>query len=95
MNTFIISYDIIENLNVARSASGVRAALIAAIREFGTWARITESCWAVTSDLTAVQVRDRLLSLIRNEDRLMVVQSAHVAAWHNTFCRNDWLKENI
>ena len=95
MNTFIVSYDINEGQNVPRSAQEARTALISAIREFGTWAKITESCWAIASDMTATQIRDRLLSQIREVDRLMVVQSAHVAAWHNTFCRNDWLMENI
>ena len=91
MNSFIITYDVAKTGDY----SNVYAALYEAIKSYGTWAHITESCWAIKTDLSVVAVRDNLLRLMRQGDRLMVVQTAHVAAWNNTICNNDWLKENI
>ena len=91
MNSFIIVYDI-ENTG---DYSCVYSSLYEAIKSYGIWAHITESCWAIKTDFSAVAVRDNLLRLMRQTDRLMVVQTAHVAAWSNAMCNNDWIKENI
>lgn len=91
MNSFIIVYDIQKTGDY----SGVYRSLYEAIKSYGIWAHITESCWAIKTDFSVVVVRDNLLRLMRKIDRLMVVQTAHVAAWSNTMCNNDWLKENI
>lgn len=53
MATFIITYD----LRKVRDYSS----LYNAIKSYGTWARITESSWAIVTNQTAVQVRDFLL----------------------------------
>lgn len=91
MNSYLITYDIQKTANYVN----VYNALYDAIRSYGIWAHITESCWAVKTSLSVVEVRDNLLRLLRNGDRLMVVQTAHIAAWSNAMCNNDWLKENI
>ena len=91
MNSLIIVYEIgqseLPNVNYQP--------LYDAIRAYGTWARIADSCWAIRTEQTAVQVRDALLRLLRQGDRLFVVQTAHIAAWNNTMCKNEWLKENV
>ena len=91
MNSLVISYDIVADSTSAE----VYARLYEAIKAYGTWAHITESCWAIKTDHSAVDVRNNLSRIIRSTDRLFVVQTAHIAAWNNTLCRNDWLKENI
>lgn len=91
MNSLIIAYEI----GHSGSPGADYQPLYEAIRAYGTWARITESCWAVRTEQTTVQVRDSLQRLLRAGDRLFVVQTAHVAAWNNTLCRNEWLKENV
>lgn len=90
-NAYIVSYDVSKD----NGSDAVYSSLYDAIKSYGTWAHITESCWAVVSEQSAAEVRDRLLGVLRRTDRVMVVQSAHIAAWHNTICRNEWLKENI
>ena len=91
MNTLLITYDI-QNTGDCGSCYN---SLYEAIKSYGTWAHITESCWAIKTNSSATTVRDRLLSLLRENDRLMVVQTAHIAAWGNVMCTNDWLRENI
>lgn len=86
-NAFVISYDLPEGGNYD--------ALIERIKKYKTWAHITKSTWAVVTESTAVEIRDELIKVVGDDARLFVVQSAHVAAWNNTMCSNDWLKKNI
>jgi hypothetical protein len=86
MASFIISYDI-PNSN--------EQGLIERIKRFGTWAHITHSTWAIVTDSTASEIRDSLNDFIPTGGRLLVVQSANIAAWNNVMCSNDWLKKNI
>ena len=85
--TYIISYDVAEG--------GDYDALISHIKEYGTWAHITKSLWAIVSSKTASVIRDEIKEYLPQNSRLMVVRSANVAAWDNVLCSNDWLKKNI
>ena len=91
MNSLVISYDVVKD----GQENVIYSRLYDAIRAYGTWAHIMDSCWAIKTELLAVDVRDALLRLLRPQDRLIVVQTAHIAAWKNVMCSNDWLKENI
>ena len=91
MNSLVISYEVSNDSGKDR----VCQALNEAIRAYGIWAHITDLCWAIKTERSAVEVRDALCVLMRETDRLFVVQTAHIAAWNNAMCRNDWLQENI
>lgn len=84
---YIISYDLRYNRDYT--------ALYNAIKSYGTWGKITQSTWAIVTPQTAEQVRNFLLNYIDNDDRIIVVKSGGVAAWHNAMANNDWLKENL
>lgn len=95
-NSYLISYEVDASVDAAgRGRSAVLEELSRAIRSYDAWARITDSTWAISSERTVTQVRDGLLRILRQSDRLIVVQSAHVAAWSNTICNNEWLRNNI
>jgi len=85
--TYIISYDLRNNRNYDR--------LYEAIKSYGTWAKITESTWAVKTDSSAVAVRDHLGSILDSDDRIFVIKSGVEAAWRNAIGKNSWLKENL
>lgn len=87
MNTLVISYDLPEGSNYQP--------LIDRIKQYGTWAHITLSTWAIVTKDTTTMVRDALNAFIPQGGRLLVVQSAHVAAWNNVMCTNEWLQKNI
>lgn len=87
MECYIISYDMAKG--------GDDAPLIAAIKEYGTWAHITESTWAVVTDKSHVEVRDDIGRHLPQGSRLFVNKSGKSAAWRNVICRNEWLKENL
>lgn len=69
--------------------------LINHIKEYRYWAHVTESTWAILTTKTVVEIRDDLKKYLTDESRLIVVESANIAAWSNTICSNDWLKKNI
>lgn len=57
-------------------------AVIAKIKELGTWARINPSFWYIDSTLTASEVRDQLAPLLKDGDCLFIVNaSSGQAAW--------------
>ena len=87
MPCYIISYDL-RNQRDYQS-------LYEAIKEYGTWAKITESTWAIVTDESAVEIRNHLLNNIDDDDRLFVVKSGVEAAWRNVRCRDEWLKKRL
>jgi hypothetical protein len=85
VKTYIISYDLVGSRRYD--------SLYEELKSFKTWAKITESTWAITTDLSAVEVRDRLSAVLDSNDRLFVVKSGVEAAWSNVICKNEWLKK--
>ncbi len=87
MQTYIISYDMAER--------GDYDDLHEAIQSYGTWARITDSTWAVVTEDNAKKVRDHLGEYLPKKSCLIVVKSGIEAAWRNVFCRSEWLKRSL
>ena len=88
MATYIISYDL-------KKPGQNYDQLYEAIKSYGTWARINESVWAVVTTNSAVYIRDHLTGFIDTNDRLFVIKSGVEAAWRNSICKNEWLKEHL
>ena len=89
MNTYIVSYDL-------RTPGKNYSDLIAALKTYSNWMHALDSFWVIRSALTAVQVRDQLARHIDTNDKLIVVQSAHVGAWNGFTAQNtEWLKTNL
>ena len=90
MSCYLIVYDISAPFDAA-----VNEAIRKAIQDFGTWAHVTDTSWAIVTDKKTSEVRDELLQHLREQDRLLVLKSGSVGAWHNVICRNEWLKEKL
>ena len=88
MSSKIVEYDL-------RQTDRNYDALYNAIKGYGTWAHVTESTWFIKTDETCVQVRDKLMELMDNNDRLFVGELSGTAAWHNTICKGQFLKDNL
>ena len=86
-NCYIINYDLRKQRNYD--------ALYTAIKSYGTWAKVLESCWAIVTTQSATQVRDYLAQHMDSDDGLFVVKTAGVAAWRNVNCSDQWLKDNV
>ena len=60
--------------------------------------RILESVWFVTSSLTAVQIRDTIRSVTRNEDSVAVIEIKQGSNWAAIAAQEEgvqWLRQNI
>jgi hypothetical protein len=87
--TFIISYDLKKGTDMNYSK------LYDTIKEYGTWARITESTWAIVTEERAKEVRDKLIKLMPKGSSLFVIKSGSVSAWRNVQCSSTWLKKHL
>ena len=88
MPAYVINYDL-------RKPGRNYDALYAKLKSYSKWGKVTESCWVVVTEKSAVTVRDELKSVIDTNDRLFVVKSGTEAAWRHSICDNDWLKANL
>lgn len=84
---YIISYD--------KAEEGDYNALHKAIKNYETWAHITESTWAVVTGYSAEVIRDRLSRYLPDGSRLFIVGSGIEASWRNVLCRGEWLKRSL
>ncbi len=85
-NTYIISFDV---------AKGSGERVTDAIKEYGTWAHITNSTWAIVTEERPKEIRHKLAQLLPEGSRLFVIRSGSFAAWRNVFGRSEWLKKYL
>jgi hypothetical protein len=77
MKTMLISYDLKSPETSERYAT-----LITAIKALGSWAKPHYSLWLVKTDLTTVNVRDRLTPHLAQNDTILVIDvTSRAAAW--------------
>lgn len=88
MSSKIIEYDL-------RNPDRDYEALYKAIKNYSTWAHVTESTWFIKTAETCVQVRDKLLKLMDGNDRLFVGELSGAAAWQNSICKGEFLQKNL
>lgn len=74
-----------------------RNAFIEKMREYAATCPIHGNCWAIQSEETPAQVRDKLWEPLASDDRLFVIRSGTHAAWTNTYGddNSNWLKEKL
>lgn len=82
---YIISFDLKPNRSYQNFSD--------AIKTYGTWARITESTFAVLTESKASEVRDYLIQFLYPNDKIFVIKSGGKAAWRNVISDPDWLKK--
>jgi hypothetical protein len=87
MKCYIISFDLKAYRNYDRFYD--------AIKSYGTWAKITESTWAIVTSQNTTQIRDLLMQHIDSDDRLFIIKSSGTSAWHNSITKIEWLKKYL
>ncbi len=88
MTSKIISYDL-------RAPGRNYDKVFEIIRSYKVFGKLTESTWFVKTDETCVQLRDKLLKHMDNNDRIFVAELTGVAAWQNAICGTDYLKKHL
>ncbi|WP_045319837.1 hypothetical protein [Limimaricola cinnabarinus] len=94
MATYMIGYDL-NREGVGYSDANRR--LTEKIKEtFTYWWHHLDSTWIVKSDLTAVNIRDTLKSVLDADDELLVVKLSGTGAWSGFSEKgSSWLKNNL
>lgn len=65
------------------------------IKSLGSWVRVTESVWIVLSESSCEEIRNRINKITDSDDRVFVGELNGVAAWRNTICKSESLKERL
>jgi hypothetical protein len=91
MNILIIGYDAEQ-----AKKSGTTDQIISTIKAQSSWARLTSGMYAVTSPLSAAQMRDKILSNVGPNDRVIVylVNDRYWASYGIPKDVNEWLHKN-
>lgn len=84
---YIISFDLKPNRTYQKFKD--------AIKSYGTWARITESTFAVVTESSATEVRDYLIQYLNSDDRIFVMKTGGRSAWRHAIADSDWLKKHL
>jgi len=66
--------------------------LISEIKKYSTCTGITESTWLIFSEDTCLTICNHLTQYIDTNDRIFVAELTGIAAWFNTICDSDYLK---
>lgn len=65
------------------------------LKNLGTWGRITDNSWLISTNFSATQIRDGLNVIKSTGDRIFVMKSGYVSAWNNTRASNEWIKKHV
>lgn len=95
LNVYIVAYDVDTKKDKPKTPDQVYAAIKEVLQSYQTNGQLTESCWLVLASESSTEIRDALEKAARECDRILVVKSARVAAWHKLLSPNEWVKENI
>jgi len=87
MMKYLITYDLVGTSET--SADYVQ--LIEKIRAYPNWGKLQKSVWLISTNQSAVEVRDFLWSSMDANDRIMVLELTGTAAWENALCEHQWL----
>ena len=76
-------------------SSNHKDALVAKIKSFNGYAKLTEGSWIITSPQEAVEIRDELYKTAPGA-KVIVIRSSAVAAWANVPQKTGaWLKKHL
>lgn len=89
MNTYIISYDL-------KNPGQNYQSIVKKIHSYKVWARLGGSAYVIASNDDVVTVRDNLLKVLDNNDKLFVGVINAPAAWFGLGEDvSDWLKNKL
>ena len=88
MYSYIVAYDLCKPDRDYQS-------LYEMLRSFPHWGKMTESVWCIVSPLSHKEVRDNLMGCLDSNDRLLVVETGHRAAWTHGMADNERVRNYI
>lgn len=88
MATYLVTYDLDKP---GQDYSDV----LKTIKDFGGWARVSESSYVVSCGLTVQQIYDKLKRFVDNTDQLYVIHISKPWTGFGPNDVNDWLGKNL
>lgn len=87
MPVYVITYDLNREI--------VRPNITKAIKDAYPWARLSESCYAVSTTATSSQIYNKLKPLIDENDNIYVIPLKKPHTGFGPKDVNDWLDRNL
>lgn len=66
-------------------------ALYKYINSYAIWARITESCYFISTEKSCADIRNEINAIIDSNDRVFIAELTGNVAGHNIICDHDYL----
>lgn len=88
MACYIISYEL-------KQPRATYIDFFTTLKSYPSNAQILEHAWAIMTDDSAADIRDRLWELLDPDDGIFVLESSREAAWQDVRCENQWLRDNL
>lgn len=85
--TYIVTYDL--------NKETVRPKIVDAIKQYGTWAKLSESSYAIAVNKTPVDVYNDLLPLLDGNDQIYVITLRRPYYGQGSEDVNKWLEDNL
>ena|SRR5258708_1958261 len=101
MRTYLVAYELPSSPPASFALAGLIGpqnldALIQKIKSYGPWARPLDSVWIIRSEKDAMAIARELQALIRQSDRLIVLEIS--SGWATVNGKNDvieWLRKVV
>ena len=89
MTTYIVTFEVNDDLK--------KNQIKEKLKQYSGYCPIHDSCWAIISDQSAVQILNFLSTDLPASERIFVIRSGIEAAWTNPYSTNnsEWLKERL
>ena len=74
-----------------------RDKVIEVLKAYGCYCPIHKYCWAIKTEEKAIQIRDKVQSILSATERVFVIRSGTEATWFNSYGEKHttWLKKNL
>ena len=92
MQSILITYDFV---GTDETSADYKRLIDHIKNDYSNWAKIALSTWVVRTTLSAAQVGDNCDRYLDSNDRLFVAVLTGAAAWRNTICTSEWLRNNL
>lgn len=70
--------------------------LLKIVKSYGCWAVVGDASFIVVTSQNEIQIRDRIITALKRNDKVFVSQVSSPAAWYGFGDRStEWLQNNI
>ncbi len=89
MTTYIVTFQI---LNPVR-----RKKIKEHLKTYSSYCPIHQNAWAILTDKKSTDIRNSIIKLVDEADRIFIIRSGTESAWYNIYGKlnTEWLQKNL